>query len=179
MSIVEQQQVVVPEGSYQADPVHSSLSFEVQYMGVSIFAASVKSFEAELVDGRLTGSAQIASLETKDENLHTHLMAPDFFDAERYPSVSFSSDQVAQSGDELVFEGEITIKGVSQPATLRGTLTGPVNDPYGRTRYGLRLETSIDRTAFGIEWNADMPDGSKALANEVTLKADLSLVKAA
>jgi polyisoprenoid-binding protein YceI len=178
MSIVETHQTVVPEGTYSADPVHSSLSFEVPYMGVSVFAAAVKTFEAQLVDGRLSGSARIASLETKDENLHAHLMAPEFFDAERYPTVSFSSEEVSADGGEVVFEGEITIRGISQPATLRGTLVGPVSDPYGRTRYGLRLETAIDRTAFGILWNADMPDGSKALSELVTLKADLSLVKA-
>lgn len=178
MTITEQQQTVVPQGTFNADPVHSSVSFEVPYMGVSLFGADIKSFEANLVDGRLSGSAQIDSLETKDENLHAHLMAPDFFDAERYPRVSFSSVATSNEGTEVVFEGEITIKGVSQPATLRGTLVGPVTDPYGRTRYGLRLETSIDRTAFGIAWNADMPDGSKALANIVTLKADLSLVEA-
>jgi polyisoprenoid-binding protein YceI len=62
---------------------------------------------------------------------------------------------------------------------LRGTLTGPLTDPYGNTRYGLELTTKIDRTEFGLNWNADMPDGTKALANEVTLKAELSLVAAA
>ena len=68
---------------------------------------------------------------------------------------------------------------MTQPATLTGTIVGPVSDPYGNERYGLKLETSIDRTAFGLDWNNDMPNGTKALADEVTLKADLSLVKAA
>ena len=65
------------------------------------------------------------------------------------------------------------------PATLTGTIVGPKTDPYGNERYGLKLETTVDRTAFGITWNADMPNGTKALSDEVTLKADLSLVKAA
>jgi polyisoprenoid-binding protein YceI len=177
MSITEQQQVTVPEGTFAADPVHSSVGFEVQYMGVGTFGGNVKSFEASLTDGRLAGAARIATLETKDENLHAHLMAPDFFDAERYPEVSFTTASVSGSGSEVVFEGEITIKGVSQPATLAGTVVGPVTDPYGNTRYGLQLQTAIDRTAYGITWNADMPDGTKALADLVTLKADLSLVK--
>ena len=73
----------------------------------------------------------------------------------------------------------ITIKGVTRPATLTGTIVGPTADPYGNERYGLKLETAIDRTEFGITWNNDMPNGTKALADEVTLKADLSLVKAA
>jgi len=68
---------------------------------------------------------------------------------------------------------------VTRPATLSGTIVGPKTDPYGNERYGLKLETTIDRTEFGITWNNDMPNGTKALADEVTLKADLSLVKAA
>ncbi len=148
-------------------------------MGIATFSGAVKEFEATLADGRLAGSAQIASLVTKDENLHGHLMSPEFFDAERYPEVSFSTEQAQIEGPEVRFEGEITIKGVTQPATLTGTIVGPVADPYGNERYGLELRTTVDRTAFGITWNAEMPDGSKALSDEVTLKATLSLVKAA
>src|SRR5579863_2346735 len=160
MSITEEQQVVVPEGTYTADLVHSSVGFEVKYMGISTFTGDVKSFAASLVDGHLSGSAQIASLELKDENLHGHLMSPEFFDAERHPEVSFSTSSASRSGDRVSFEGEITIRGISSPATLEGTVTGPVTDPYGNTRYGLRLQTQIDRTAYGIVWNNDMPDGT-------------------
>jgi polyisoprenoid-binding protein YceI len=178
MSITEQQQITVPTGTWQTDVVHSSLAFEVQYMGIATFSGAVNDFTASLADGALAGAARIASLESKDENLKAHLLAPDFFDAESHPEVSFSG-QVRPAGDGVEADGEITIKGVTRPAILRGTLAGPVNDPYGNPRYGLQLETTIDRTEFGIEWNADMPDGTKALANDVTLKAELSLVAAA
>jgi polyisoprenoid-binding protein YceI len=178
MSTIEAQRVTVPEGTFNVDPIHSSVAFEVGYLGVSSFGANVKTFEASLSEGRLAGSALITSLEVKDENLLAHLMAPDFFDAERYPNVSFTTDSVSVSEGEVAFEGELTIKGNSRPARLHGTIAGPITDPYGNTRYGLRLETSIDRTAFGITWNGDMPDGTRALADLVTLKADLSLVKA-
>jgi polyisoprenoid-binding protein YceI len=93
--------------------------------------------------------------------------------------VSFSTEQAQVDGDRIRFDGEITIKGITQPATLTGTIVGPKTDPYGNERYGLKLEATIDRTQFGITWNNDMPNGTKALADEVTLKADLSLVKAA
>ncbi len=178
MSTIAEPQLVVPAGTYNADPVHSSVGFEVQYMAVSSFGGEVKSFNASLIDGRLSGSAQIASLALKDENLHAHLMSPEFFDAEHYPEISFSTTSSSRSGDKVTFAGEITIRGISHPATLEGTVTGPATDPYGNTRYGLRLETAIDRTAYGIVWNADMPDGTKALDDTVTLKADLSFVKA-
>ncbi len=179
MSIPEQQEITIPAGMFNADPVHSSVAFEVGYMGIGTFSGAVKDFDASLADGQLTGAARIASLETKDENLHAHLLAPEFFDAERHPEVSFSTSAVSSVGSEVEFAGWITMKGVTRPATLRGTVVGPVTDPYGNERYGLQLETTVDRTQFGITWNADMPDGTKALDDEVTLKADLSLVKAA
>jgi len=177
MSTTEQT-VASPTGTWQVDTVHSAVEFEVPYMGVATFSGSVKQFEATLADGELSGSAEIASIVTKDENLQAHLLSPEFFDAERYPRVSFRGP-VRGNGSEIEVDGEITIKGISRPATLTGTVTGPVTDPYGNERYGLSLRTTIDRTEFGITWNAPMPDGSGALADAVTLKADLSLVKAA
>ena len=172
---IEQQQTEIPAGSWQADPVHSSVGFAVKYLGVATFTGELTNFEATLDDGVLAGKAQVASVEVKDENLKAHLQSPDFFDAERHPEVSFSGRRVGGGR----FEGELTIKGVTQPATLEGTVTGPVTDPYGNERYGLSLATVVDRTAFGLNWNAPLPGGGFALANDVTLKAELSLVKAA
>ena len=179
MSITEQEKTAVTAGTWNADPVHSSVGFEVSYMGIGTFSGTVKDFDASLTDGRLTGAARIATVVTKDENLQGHLLSPDFFDAEQFPEVTFSSDAVNVAGGELSVPGEVTIKGVTQPATLHGTVTGPVNDPYGNPRIGLKLSTTIDRTAFGINWNAPMPDGTNALSNDVTLVAELSLVGAA
>ena len=178
MSTIAPRQQGAPTGTFQVDRVHSSLGFEVRYMGIALFKGAVKDFNATLADGRLAGAARIESLETKDENLHAHLLAPEFFDAERHPEVTFTGE-LAPAGNGVEVDGEITIKGVTRPTVLRGDLTGPQTDPYGNTRYGLELKTTIDRTEFGLNWNADMPDGTKALANDVTLKADLSLVAAA
>jgi polyisoprenoid-binding protein YceI len=179
MSVTEQSPTLLPTGTYGVDRVHSSVAFEVEYMGIGTFSGTTSDFDATLENGRLAGAARIASLEVKDENLHAHLLSPEFFDAERHPEVSFSTEEAQVEGDRVTFEGEITIKGVTRPATLTGTIVGPKTDPYGNERYGLKLETTVDRTEFGIVWNAEMPNGTKALADEVTLKADLSLVKAA
>jgi len=178
MSITEQSPTLLPTGTYNVDRVHSSVAFEVEYMGIGTFSGTVSDFDATLENGRLAGAARISSLEVKDENLHAHLLSPEFFDAERHPEVSFSTEKAQVEDDRGTFAGEITIKGVTRPATPTGTITGPKTDPYGNERYGLKLETTVDRTEFGILWNADMPNGTKALADEVTLKADLSLVKA-
>lgn len=178
MSTTEQIRTEVPTGTWQADVVHSSVGFEVPYMGLSTFSGTVTDFDATLTDGRLVGAARIATVHTKDENLTGHLLAPDFFDAERFPEVRFAANAVTRDGNEVEVDGEVTVKGVTQPATLRGTITGPVTDPYGKEKIALKLETTIDRTAFGINWNAPMPDGSNALSDDVTLQADLVLVAA-
>jgi polyisoprenoid-binding protein YceI len=178
MSITERKSVSIPAGTWTVDPVHSSVGFEVEYLGVATFTGTVKDFDATLAEGLVSGSARIASIETKDANLTAHLQAPDWFDAERYPEVSFASTSVTGEGTQVEFEGTVTIKGATRPATLTGTITGPVTDPYGNPRVGIQLETTLDRTQFGLNWNAPMPDGTNALADEVTLRAVLSLVEA-
>lgn len=165
----------LPTGTWKADTVHSSVAFEVPY-AVATFGGDVPEFEASLVDGKLTGVAQIASLNVKDENLQAHLLSPEFFDAERNPEVRFEASNVTRDGDNVTLDGEITIKGITKPATLAGTITGPAVDHFGANRVGLKLETTIDRTEFDIKWNMPLPNGEPALANEVTLKADLTLV---
>ena len=176
MSTIEQHATGIPTGTFSADTVHSSVGFEVPY-AVSTFSGTVTGFEASLVDGHLEGSAQIATLQTKDENLQAHLLSPEFFDAERHPEVSFSGD-LSRDGDKATVEGEITLKGITQPVVLEGTIVGPAVDHFGKTRVGLKLETTIDRTKFDINWNMPLPNGEPALSNDVTLKADLTLVAA-
>ncbi len=175
MTSIIEQQTGIPAGTWQADSVHSSVGFAVKYLGVATFTGELTNFEATLEDGELAGTAQIASVEVKDENLKSHLQSPEFFDAERHPEITFSGSANAEGG----FEGELTIKGVTQPVTLEADVTGPVTDPYGNERYGLSLTTVVDRTTFGLNWNNPLPGGGFALANDVTLKAELSLVKAA
>jgi polyisoprenoid-binding protein YceI len=170
MTTIEQQAT----GTFAADPVHSHVGFEVPY-AVATFSGEVPDFTATLVDGHLEGSAKIESIRLKDENLQAHVLSPEFFDAERHPVLTFSGD-LARDGDKATIDGEITIKGITQPATLTGTVVGPTVDHFGATRIGLTLETVVDRTAFDMKWNMPLPNGEPALGNEVTLKADLTLV---
>ncbi len=175
MSTTEQIKQVIPTGNWQADTVHSRVAFEVPY-AVATFTGEVPKFEATLDDGVLTGVAQITSLVVKEENLEAHLLSPEFFDAERHPEVTFKSDEIRRTGDEVEIDGEITIKGITQPAILTGTATGPAVDHFGANRLGLALTTTVDRTKFDINWNMPLPNGEPALSNDVTLKAELTLV---
>ena len=167
----------LPTGTWQLDPVHSSIGFEVPYMG-GTFRGQFRDVEATIADGDVTGSAQVASVDVKDENLTAHLQSPEFFDVERYPELRFASTDV-EGGEELTIRGEITIKGVTQPVELTGRATEPLTDAYGRERFGLTLSTTVDRTAFGLSWNLPLPSGEPALSNAVTLVAGLFFVKEA
>jgi polyisoprenoid-binding protein YceI len=173
-STIEQTVQQVPTGIWKADTVHSGVAFEVAY-AVAAFKGEVPEFEASLVDGKLNGVAQIASITTKDENLQTHLLSPEFFDAERHPDVRFEGT-LERDGDNVTVDGAVTIKGITKPATLAGTIVGPAIDHFGANRVGLKLETTIDRTEYDIKWNMPLPNGEPALSNQVTLTADLTLV---
>src|SRR5690349_7286824 len=94
MSVIESTEQFVPAGSWSSDPVHSSVSFEVEYAGGSTFVGSFRDFNAELNGGSLSGTAQVASVDVKDETLNGHLQSPDFFDAARYPEISFRASDL-------------------------------------------------------------------------------------
>jgi polyisoprenoid-binding protein YceI len=175
MSTIEQTEQGIPTGTWKADTVHSRVAFEVPY-AVATFTGEVSDFEAGLENGKLTGAAKIGSVKVKEENLEAHLLSPEFFDAEKHPVVSFSGSDIKRDGDKVEIDGEITIKGISQPAKLTGTITGPAVDHFGANRVGLHLQTTVDRTKFDMKWNMPLPNGEPALGNTVTLKAELTLV---
>jgi polyisoprenoid-binding protein YceI len=109
--------------------------------------------------------------------LEAHLQSPEFFDAERHPRLAFASEELTRSGNEVTVEGEITIRGHTEPVELRGAITDPITDPYGSERFGVRLATRVDRTRFGLNWNAQLPTGQPALSNEVEIAAELQFVR--
>src|SRR4051794_3604120 len=103
-------QQVVPTGTWSADTVHSTVGFAVPYLA-GTFQGTFSDFDARLSDAVLRGTAQVASVQVKDPNLEAHLQSPDFFDAERYPRLSFEARDISRSGDELTIAGELTLKG--------------------------------------------------------------------
>jgi polyisoprenoid-binding protein YceI len=172
----------ISTGTWQLDPVHSSIGFEVAYLA-GTFRGEFHEFTGQLaVDGgsaRLDGAAKVASVDVKDENLSAHLQSPDFFDAELHPELRFTADGVELSNPQLSTRGEITIKGITHPVEVTGTVSFPMTDPYGNERVGLQLTATVDRTAFGVSWNNPLPSGEPALANEVRIVTDLQFVRSA
>jgi polyisoprenoid-binding protein YceI len=173
----------LPTGTWNVDPVHSQVGFAVEYI-IGTFRGSFSPVEGTLTvreDGavELSGSTSATSVKVQDENLGTHLLSPEFFDAERAPVITFTAADVERDGDDVTVNGELTIKGIAKPVTLTGTIADPVEDAYGNDRVGLTLDTTIDRTDFGLNWNVPLPNGKPALANDVKLTAELYLVRQA
>ena len=168
----------LPTGTWSLDPIHSTIGFDLPYLA-GTFRGQFTDVDAKLTDASVTGSARVASIDVKDENLSAHLQGPDFFDAERHPELKFESREIERSGEALTVRGDITIRGVTKPVELSGTISEPLTDYADRERVALKLDTTIDRTEFGVNWNAPLPSGEPALANEVKLAAELYFVREA
>ena len=183
MSIVaDSSATVIPHGTWSIDPVWSALEFEIKKLGLVTLKGRIPGFVGTIEGGQtpsMSGTVDVSSITTFDETRDGHVQAPDFFDSERYPELRFVSTAVETRGDELVVEGELTIKDVTKPVELRGSFVGAGVDPYGSERIGIELVGTVDRTDFGLEWNAPLPGGGFLLPNEVVLKANLAAVKSA
>ncbi len=168
----------VPTGTWNLDPVHSSIGFAVAYAGVGTFRGTFREFDAKLIDGRLEGTVKVASVVVDDEQLIGHMQTPDFFDAEQYPELSFVSKTIKRDGDRVSIDGDLTLRGVTKPVEITGTVTGPLENAYGQQRLGFDLEATINRHDYGITWNMELPGGGQALGDDVTITANLALVQA-
>jgi polyisoprenoid-binding protein YceI len=169
-------QQALPTGAWSADTIHSTVGFAVPYLA-GTFQGTFSDYDARLSDGVLRGTAEVASVQVKDPNLEAHLQNPDFFDAERFPQLSFEAHEFSRSGDEVTIAGELTLKGHTEPVEIKGHVNDPAPDPTGAERFGLQLETTVDRTSFGLNWNNPLPSGDPSLANDVTIIVDLQLTK--
>ena len=168
-------------GTFNADPVHSNFGFAVRYQGVSLFKGTLDAVEAALTNGKLEGKAQVESISIRTpEQFRAHVLSDDFFAADKHPEVTFTSTSIDAAPDNTVeVTGDLTIKGITNPVTAKGTWVAPTADAFGNTRAHLNVEAVIDRTQWDFNWNLPLPTGGNALANDVTLTVELSLVEQA
>ena len=170
----------IADHTWALDPVHSHAEFSVRHMGVATFKGSFCSIAASLSESdgviSITGTVHPGDIVVKDENLLGHLQSPDFFDSEKYPDITFTSTSVTRDGDRLELEGNLTMKGVTEPVKGTGHMTDPTEDAMGNTKVGVSLETTVDRTVFGVSWNAPLPKGGFAVSDEVKLSIELEFV---
>ena len=172
---------IVPAGAWTIDPAHSTLEFAIRYLGVATVKGRATGLTGTITGGdqtRIEGAVPVSGLTTFDETRDGHLQSPDFFDAQRFPELRFAATSIASDGDDVVVDGDLTMKGVTKPVSLKGKLYGPTTDPWGNERIGLELEGTVDRNEFGISWNAPLPAGGFLLPDTVRLSASFSAVKA-
>jgi polyisoprenoid-binding protein YceI len=169
----------VPTGTYSLDPVHSTIGFGVKYNKLATFRSTFEKVDAQLADGALTGSADASSIVIDEPSFKGHVLAADFFDVENTPTITFRSTDIraAEDGSAEV-DGELTIRGITKSVTAKGTYAAG-SDAFGNERVAFELQTTVDRREFGLNWQNQLPDGSDALAYDVTISADLQLVKQA
>jgi polyisoprenoid-binding protein YceI len=175
-----QAESTIPTGTWQSDPVHSSVGFAVKHV-VGTFRGTFNEFAATLSDGdgapRIWGRAKVESVQVSDENLYAHLLSPEFFDAEQHPEIIFESKGIERDGDQLAIDGELTVKGVTREVVARGEVAGPAPGPAETERIGIDLETIVDRHEFGLDWQMELPGGGKTLGDDVTLTVHAELIK--
>jgi polyisoprenoid-binding protein YceI len=175
---------LIPAGSYNVDPAHSNVGFEVRHMGIATVRGTFNTFSGTLeASGETTvlqGVVEVASIDTGDEQRDGHLASPDFFDAAQHPQIGFHSTSTQAIDDgTIALRGEITIKGITKAIELTGQVAEGGTDPWGSERVGIELAGTIDRREFNLNWNQTLPSGGLLVANQVKLLVSVSAVKAA
>lgn len=173
--------------TWNIDPVHSVAEFKVKHMMISNvkgqfsgIKGSLSLDESDLTDSSVEATIEASSISTGDAQRDAHLKSADFFDAEKFPVLSFHSTRITRTGEgELSVTGDLTIHGVTRKVdfTVEGP-TPPAKDPWGNTRLGLSATTKINRKDFGLTWNAALETGGILVGDEVTITLDVQFVKA-
>ena len=175
MSTVEK---VIPTGTWTADRSHSQIGFAAKHMGLTTIRGSFTDFDATLEGGdspSFSGVIRVASVDSGEAERDAHLRSPDFFDPDRYPEARLVAKAI--ESDRIV--ADLTLKGVTKEVEFDAELTGAGADPWGNDRVGLELEGEIDRTDFGVNWNAPLPGGGFLVGDKVKLTASFSFLKQA
>ena len=173
-------------GSYALDASHSQVGFAVRHLMVSKtrgrfsdFAGTVEIAENPF-ESSVAVTIQTASVDTRDEQRDGHLRSGDFFDVEAWPTMTYQSRSVREAGKgRYILEGDLTIKGVTQPVPLELTYEGGATDPWGGVRIGFSAKAELDREAFGLTWNQALETGGVVVGKKVTIEIEAETVRQA
>jgi polyisoprenoid-binding protein YceI len=174
--------------TWQLDPAHSSIEFSVKHMMMTTVRGRFKQFRGTLrADEKhpqgccVDVEIDVTSIDTGQPDRDAHLRAGDFFDVQRYPTITFSSAQAegdfAGEGDRFRVPGELTIRDTTISVVLDCTFQGRGNDPWGKERAGFSCSADIDRREWGLKWNQTIETGGVLVANKVRIEAEVQFVK--
>ncbi len=168
-------------GTWVLDPAHSEVTFSVRHMMISkvrgVFGLKSATIEApeNPLEAKVTATVDASSIDTKDEGRDNHLRSADFFDVENYPTIEFASTGVRYDGGDFLVDGDLTIHGVTKPATFELEFGGFGVDPWGNYKAGATAKTVVNREDFGLTWNAALETGGVLVGKDVTIELDLQL----
>jgi polyisoprenoid-binding protein YceI len=174
--------------TWNIDPTHSHAEFKVKHLMISNVKGNFPKVsgvltlhETDLTQSSVETSIDVASIETRDAQRDAHLKSADFFDVEKYPTMTFKSTKVTATGaGEGTVEGDLTIRDVTKPVVFQVEgPTAPVKDPWGNLRVAVAATTKISRKEYGLTWSAPMEAGGVLIGDEVTITLDVEFVKAA
>jgi len=178
--------VLIPAGTWEIDPSHSSVNFSARHLMVSKVRGRFTSFHGSITvpDEALNASVNVgidtASIDTRDDNRDTHLKSPDFLEVEKYPAITFVSTGVTGfRGETFTLSGNLTIREVTRPVELTVEFNGIQQDPWGGTRAGFDAKTEFSRKDFGLEWNVALEGGGVLVGDKVTVELEVEAVKQA
>ena len=171
-------------GDYTIDPSHSRLGFVARHAMVTkvrgqfgAFTGTAHIDEATPADSKVDISIDVASIETGSADRDGHLKSGDFFDAETYPTITFTSTKVERDGSDWAITGDLTIKDVTKSVTIPFEQTGSARDPFGNVRVGFEGETTINRKDWGLTWNAALETGGVLVSEKIKLEFDVSAIR--
>jgi polyisoprenoid-binding protein YceI len=167
---------------WNLDTTHSAAEFAVKHLMISTVRGRFKTLTGSgetNEDGTLKSVEMVidaASIDTNEPKRDNHLRSPDFFAAATYPAITFRSTSIRQNGSDISIAGDLTIRGVTKPVTLKGEITAAVTDPWGNTREGLEVSTKISRKEWGLLYNAVLETGGFAVGDEVRVSVEVEAV---
>ena len=179
-------QTRIPTGTWTIDPSHSRAGFAVKHLGIATVRGTFDQFQGslvvdgELADARVDATIEAASINTREAQRDEHLRSADFFDAETFPQLVFSSTGIRVVDDEtFVVSGDLTMHGVTLPVDLTATIEGFETDPWGNERVGLELTGQLSRGDYGMKFNQALGGGNVLVSDKVKISLDISAVRQA
>jgi polyisoprenoid-binding protein YceI len=172
-------------GIWTIDPVHSEVGFSVRHMMVSKVRGKFTTFSGQIVTGAdpasssVTAEIDLASIDTGNEQRDGHIRSADFFEVEKYPTMTYRSTGVRVEGDAFVLDGDLTLKGITKSVPLSLELNGFGPDPYGGTRAGFTATAEINRRDFGVNFHAALETGGAVVADKIALQLEIEAVLSA
>lgn len=169
--------------TYKVDPAHTSVTFSVRHLGINNVKGHFKEFAGEIVMDKgavtaATGTIQVKSVDTGVQKRDDHLRTADFFDAAKYPTITFKTKRVEKgSSGETVLVADFTMRGVTKELRLPAKLSGPTKDPWGGVRIGLEAKTKLNRKDYGIKYHEILETGVMAVGEEVELEINAEAIQ--